>query len=333
MIANGWLALLGLAVCVAGSAMSVRGHAEQDASPRAQGSVSVLYAGSLGAVMEKALGPGFQAATGFGYQGEGQGSVGAARAIRDQLRSPDVFISADPAVNQKLLMGPENHDLVRWYITLAAGELVIGSSPQSRFAADFERARTGKTPWYEVLAKPGLKFGRSDPELDPKGYRAIFLFELAEQYYHHPDIAKLLGPPQNPAQIFPEPELLARMEAGQLDAAVFYRHEVIARKIPFIELPDELNQGNPRFAERYQARSYSSSHGKVTGSPIVFTVTILRTAHNAAGATAFVRFLLGDAAQRIFKEYGFRWVPATATGDLISLPSELRALVRPAATP
>jgi molybdate/tungstate transport system substrate-binding protein len=184
-----------------------------------------------------------------------------------------------------------------------------------------------------VLAKPGLKFGRSDPELDPKGYRAIFLFELAEQYYHHRGIAKLLVSPQNPAQIFPEPELLARMEAGQLDAAVFYRHELTARNIPFVELPDEVNQGNPRFAELYQTRSYASSHGAVTGSPIVFTVTILRNAHDTAGAAAFVRFLLSDAALKIFKEYGFRTLPATATGDLTSLPSELRSLARPATAP
>ena len=69
------------------------------AQPKPSGTVSVLYAGSLGAVMEKGLAPAAERTTGHGIQGEGHGSVAAARMIRDRLRTPDVFVSADPAVN------------------------------------------------------------------------------------------------------------------------------------------------------------------------------------------------------------------------------------------
>ena len=58
--------------------------------------VAVLYAGSLATVMENGVGPAFAKATGYEYKGEAHGSLGAARLIRDRLRSPDVFISADP---------------------------------------------------------------------------------------------------------------------------------------------------------------------------------------------------------------------------------------------
>src|ERR1700710_2262003 len=68
-------------------------------------SVSVLYAGSLATVMENGVGPAFSAATGYETKGEAHGSLGAARLIHDHLRSPDVFISADPSVNQSVLMG------------------------------------------------------------------------------------------------------------------------------------------------------------------------------------------------------------------------------------
>ncbi len=61
--------------------------------------VSVLYAGSLATVMENGLGPAFAKANPYEYQGEAQGSLGAARMIHDKLRTPDVFISADPSVN------------------------------------------------------------------------------------------------------------------------------------------------------------------------------------------------------------------------------------------
>jgi molybdate/tungstate transport system substrate-binding protein len=65
----------------------------------------------------------------------------------------------------------------------------------------------------------------------------------------------------NPAQIFPEPELLIRMESGQLDAAVFYRHEVVAHRLPFIELPYEVNQRNSRLEALYRERRYTTDRG------------------------------------------------------------------------
>jgi molybdate/tungstate transport system substrate-binding protein len=293
-----------------------------------RGVVSVLYAGSLGAVMEKGLGPALERTTGFGFQGEGQGSVAAARMIRDRLRTPDVFISADPAVNSAILMGPNNRNLVGWYLTFAAADLVIGYNPKSRFKNDFDQARAGKLLWYDVLARPGVKLGRTDPNLDPKGYRTLFLFELAERHYQKLGLVALLGGPTNPAQIFPEPELLIRMESGQLDAAIFYRHEVVAHGLPFIELPDEVNQSNPRLAALYRERRYTTDRGMtVTGVPILFTITILATARNAPGALGFVRFVFSQQGQTTLSQYGLRAAPVLVGGEAARVPTELRGLI------
>ena len=298
------------------------------AQPKPGGTVSVLYAGSLGAVMEKGLAPAAERTTGYGIQGEGHGSVAAARMIRDRLRTPDVFLSADPAVNVAILMGPQNRNIVEWYLTFAAAEMVLGYNPKSRFKDDFEQAREGKLLWYEVLAKPGVKLGRTDPNLDPKGYRALFMFELAERYYRKPGLTALLGPPTNPAQIFPEPELLIRLESGQLDAAVFYRHEVVAHTLPFIALPDEVNQGNPRLAGLYAERSYTVDRGvTVKGVPILFTLAIPNTVRNAAGALAFVRFVLSPSGKAMLEQQGFRSTPVLVGGDPTTLPIELRSVV------
>lgn len=299
-----------------------------------KGNVSVLYAGSLGALMEKSVGPAFEQATGYHYQGEGQGSVGAARAIHDHLRTPDVFISADPAVNDRILMGPANGSFASWYLTFASSELVLGYNPRSRFRDLFEQARAGKLPWYEVLAKSGVKLGRTDPNLDPTGYRTLFLFELAEQYYHRPGLMALLGPPANPEQIFPEPELLIRMESGQLDAAVFYKHEVIAHGMPYIALPGEINQGDPRFASLYVAHSFTTSKGlKVEGAPVLFTVSILNNAANRAGAVAFVRFLCSADGKTLLEKAGLRVVPLSLSGDGSAVPPELKSLIQGSSSP
>src|SRR5215813_12118146 len=105
--------------------------------------VSVLYAGSLATVMENGLGPAFSKASGAEYKGEAQGSLGAARMIHDHLRTPDVFISADPTVNESVLMGSKNGNLVTWFASFASSQLVLAYHPKSRFAADFAAAAAG----------------------------------------------------------------------------------------------------------------------------------------------------------------------------------------------
>src|SRR5262249_7978003 len=144
------------------------------ANPAQDRIVSVLYAGSLATVMENAIGPAFTKTTGYTYQGEAQGSLGAAQMLRNRLRTPDVFISADPLVNVDLLMGSRNGNVTQWFILLASSQLVLAYNPHSRLAAQFEDAAANKVPWYQVLATPTLRFGRGDPNVDPKGYRTLF---------------------------------------------------------------------------------------------------------------------------------------------------------------
>lgn len=285
--------------------------------------VSVLYAGSLAGVMENGIGPAFVKATGYGYQGEARGSLGAAQMIRARLRTPDVFISADPAVNESLLMGPENQGMVTWYIVLASAELVLGYNARGRFAQRFGAAEAHRTPWYEVLETPGVRFGRGDPRIDPKGYRSLFMFALAGEYYRRPELARLPGGPLNPAQVFPEVVLMVQVESGQLDAGVFYKHEVVAHKLRYIGLPPEINLGEPRFAARYARQSYTAPAGRrISGSPILFTLTIPKTARQTEAALVFARFLL--SSDRLLEAFGLGRVEHRVGGDPTSIPAALR---------
>jgi molybdate/tungstate transport system substrate-binding protein len=80
-------------------------------SASAAGSVNVLYAGSLVNLMEHGIGPAFDKATGNQFQGFAAGSVGLANQIKGKLRRGDVFISANPKVNDSLT-GAANGDWV-----------------------------------------------------------------------------------------------------------------------------------------------------------------------------------------------------------------------------
>jgi ABC-type molybdate transport system substrate-binding protein len=84
----------------------------------AEGTVNVLYAGSLVNLMEHGIGPAFEKATRDKFQGYGGGSNGLANQIKGKLRRGDVFISANPKVNNDL-MGASNGDWVNWYVAFA----------------------------------------------------------------------------------------------------------------------------------------------------------------------------------------------------------------------
>ena len=148
----------------------------------AAGKVNVLYAGSLVNLMEHGVGPAFDKASGDTFQGYAGGSSGLANQIKGKLRQGDVFVSASPKVNDSL-MGAANGDWVSWYVTFAQSPVVIGYNASSKFAADFK-----SKPWYQVLQEPGIKIGRTDPKLDPKGALTVTLMQQAETFYKSPGL-------------------------------------------------------------------------------------------------------------------------------------------------
>lgn len=93
---------------------------------------------------------------------------------------------------------------VDWYAKFGSAEIVIAYSQNSPFFNQLEKARNGEVPWYQV-ASDGFKFGRTDPELDPKGYYGIITVELANIYYNNSSIKdRIFGEDRNTKQIFPE---------------------------------------------------------------------------------------------------------------------------------
>ena len=260
--------------------------------------VDVLYAGSLVNLMERSVGPAFEKETGLRFQGYAAGSSQLANEIRGKLRRGDVFISASPKVNARL-MGEANGNRVAWYVRFAESPLLIGYNPRSRFAAEF-RTR----PWDAVLQEPGLRLGRTDPKLDPKGALAIELVTKAAQAAHEPDLVeKTLGAPGNPAQVLPEETLVGRLQSGQLDAGFFYATETADLKIPSVRPAPQL---------KIQAN---------------YTLTILRDARNPDGAGRFVDFLLSAEGRKLLAEHGVDVTTPAVSGDAAAIPASVQAAI------
>ena len=258
----------------------------------ATGTVKVLYAGSLVNLMEHDVGPAFDKTTGNQFQGYAGGSVGLANEIKGNLRQGDVFISANPKVNDSL-MGAANGDWESWYITFAESPLVIGYNPSSRFAAEFK-----SKPWYQVLQEPGIKIGRTAPALDPKGALTLTLMKRAETFYNATGLSeKIIGRPS-----VPEDVEVPFLQSGVLDVGFFYSTETADAKIPTLALPVAI------------------------APKAIYTVTILHNTPNPEGAGKFVAYLLGSAGQNLLKQHGLKLQQIHISGDASAVPHNIKAI-------
>jgi molybdate/tungstate transport system substrate-binding protein len=257
-----------------------------------KGSVSVLYAGSLVNLMEHDLGPAFARSTGYVYEGFGAGSTELVSQIKGGVRYGDVFISASPSANQGL-EGDANGDHVAWYAAFAKAPLVIGYNANSQFASQFR-----SEPWYQVITQPGIRIGRTDPTLDPKGKLTVDAINQAAATLTMPSLTAALPG----FAVFPEETLVGRLESGQLDAGFFYSNEAQEQGIPTVQLtPVSLSA--------------------------TYTVTVLNKASHAAGGEAFVAYLLGSTGRATLTRHGLTLVPATLTGPTSAVSPSLRPLV------
>lgn len=275
---------------------------------QAEEAVRVAYAGAMGVVMDRFLGPAFAKAEHVDYQGIGQGAYGLARMLESRQLQADVFISITPGPVEIL----REAGMVGKAVPIASTRMVITYSPRSRFVKEFEAAAAGKKPWYEVLEMPGMRFGRTDPATDPQGQNIIFTMLLAERYYHQPDLVQnILGGYQNPRQIFTEPSLLSRLESGQVDAASGYLSAAISHHLPYINLPDEINLSNPTMIGdwygkvQFHIQLPSGKMATLKTQPLVFYAVVLKDAPHPALGQKFVQFLLSPAGQKMLEENGY----------------------------
>lgn len=278
------LAAIGLLLAGCGSGSPSTGSTTTSAGASsapitASGKVQVLYAASLENLMEHDLGPAFNSATGGTFEGTAAGSTALVSDIKGKVKQGDVFISASTDANTGL-MGAANGNWETWYATFATAPLLIGYNPNSKFANDLKTK-----PWQQVITESGFKMGSTDPKLDPKGKLAAQALSQA-------------GVPSSAVQVFPEEQLVGRLQSGQLDAGFFYSSESTELNIPTITL------GSIKLKATY-------------------TVSVLNNAPNSAGGIAFVRYLFSDAGTGYLRKHGLQLQPITVTGDKTAVPSAL----------
>jgi molybdate/tungstate transport system substrate-binding protein len=296
------------------------------ASSKPAGTVNVAYASSLQFLNEKVVSPAFTAAEGYTFSGRGAASGALEAEIASGEITPNVFQSVGGDN-----ITPLQPKFTNWYIQYAGTSMVVAYNPNGKYASQFKAIADGSKPvsdLFTLLQTPGLKLGRTDPNVDPQGRDFIYMLELAQMYYHLPSdtVAKILGTSDfgsaSSSQIYAESALDSTLQSGQLDAASAFVTQAIELHLAYIPLPVQINLGSAALAAQYKKASVTLKNGMVKhGSPQVIDITIIG-APTPAGI-AFVKYTLSPTGLAQYKQGGFSLPTPTVFGTASAVPSEI----------
>ena len=310
--------------------------------------LTIFHAGSLGVPFQE-LEAEFEAQhPGVDVQREAAGSAQSVKKITELGKNADVLASADYALIPSMMM-PEYAD---WYAAFARNQFIIAYTNESKYSNEINANN-----WYEILRRPDVRYGFSNPNDDPAGYRSQMVTQLAEFYYNdsriyddliqnntgitatteengtvlvHVPASEAISPNTKKIMLRSmEVELTSALETGEIDYLYIYRSVAEQHGFKYVELSPQIDLGSMEYADNYSKVQVQMANGEIiTGSPIVYGVTIPKNAENPELAAEFVKLLLDKPGQQIFIKNGQPpIVPAIAEGK-DKMPEELQALVK-----
>ncbi|MCE4614077.1 MAG: tungstate ABC transporter substrate-binding protein WtpA [Desulfurococcales archaeon] len=302
----------------------------------------VCNAGSLTIPLQK-ISDTYQEETGVKILLEPSGSVDAVRKVTDLHKTCDIVAVADYRLIP-LYMYP---NYTKWYVEFASNKLVIVMSQNTK-------GNHSLTSILNDMLNSNVKYGFSDPNRDPCGYRSVGVIGLLSLYLHNMSllenlvIHKIPGSKYNltngtlsiyiPPSFNPTGNLVIRpksiqlislLESGELDYAFEYQSVAVQHNLSYITLPDDVNLGNPDYAQNYSKVIVhilvgTNSEKAITMAPIVYGLTIPTTSKQQNDALKFVKYILKDGGN-VFNNLGQPFLEKPIGSGVI--PRELVRLV------
>ncbi|MCZ3365348.1 MULTISPECIES: tungstate ABC transporter substrate-binding protein WtpA [Methanobacterium] len=282
------------------------------------------------------------------------GSQSAIRQITDLNKTADIVASADYGlIDQRLIP-----NYTSWNAKYARNEMVIAYTNKSK-----NSSQLNSTNWYQILNQSDVKFGFSDPNSDPAGYRAVMMIQLANSYYNDSSIFDSLISQNSaitvkendtgyvinaPGNLNPgshimikddDAQLMPSLESGALDYAIVYKNLAEQHKdsgVEYMVLPGKLSLNDTQYESDYKKISlveYSDSNDAnktkvIKLSPIVYGITVLNNAPQKQLATEFVQLLLSPTGTQIIQNsFQDPITPAIATNDSTNIPEALQQYI------
>ena len=260
-------------------------------------------------------------------QMEGHGSIQVIRHVTDIHEEVDVVAVADHSLIPDM-MYPGYADS---YHDFATNEMVIAYTTESIYADEITSDN-----WYEILKKPDVKFGFSNPMLDSCGYRTLMVTQLAELYYEDQGIFEdLIGSNFDPdvtvnetngkytilvPEIF-EPntkkvivrggsvQLLSLLEYGEIDYAFQYKSVAKQHGLLFVDLPSKIDLSSSEHEDTYEKvivqlgfQRFESVGIERIGKTIFYGITVPKNSPQPKIAKEFVKFVISEEGQRILQD-------------------------------
>lgn len=316
------LACAGLALCLCTLFLSKPAAAEPS------GKLIIFHAGSLSVPFE-AMEKAFEAKyPGVDILREGGGSTKMARLISEVGKPADIMASADYVVIDKNLI-PK---FASWNVRFASNQMVLCYTDKSKFAAEVNADN-----WYDVLQRPGVVWGHSDPNLDPCGYRSLMVLQLAEKFYQKPGLSDKCLANRPIRNVRPKSvELISMLQSGHMDYAWEYLSVAVQHGLKYVTLDNHINLSDFNLTSFYKNAVVKVTGKKPgtfvdrVGKSITYGVTQLDTAPNPEAAEAFLAYLFDpEGGLKILKDMGqppFAPVLTTKEG-LAAMPAGLKKLV------
>lgn len=275
---------------------------------------------------------------------EPAGSVTCVQKITELGKEADVLASADYTLIPKMMM-PDHAD---WYIVFARNRMTIAYTEDSKYADEITADN-----WYEILRREDVKWGFSNPNMDPCGYRTPMVIQLAEFEYGDDSIFEDLVEGHtaitvsesdgvyiinaNTDDLQPDTkkitirdksvELVSLCQTGGLDYAFEYSSVAKQHGLKYLELPESIDLSDVAYTDTYKRVKAEKTTGTSIGKPIVYGITIPRNAPNPELAEDFVRYVINELGQRVFTDNGQPPIVPAVASDIDAIPESLKPLV------
>jgi molybdate/tungstate transport system substrate-binding protein len=202
-----------------------------------------------------------------------------------------------------------------WYIIFSLNEMIIAYKASNN-PPYLNNITSKETPWYAILNRTDVTFGRADPWQDPCGYRTLMVWGLADHFYnlshvqdpqdinqsfYNKDPLMSYSGPGHTVVKAKEVDMISSLEAGEIDYLFIYRSVAIQHNFGFIELDDHMNLANVTLESYYNTVKVhrisplvpGQSSSDVKAETIQYGLTIPNNAPHPEDAIVYVKFMLG----------------------------------------
>lgn len=295
--------------------MTVALGAQSSPNGASSDTLHVCHAGSLLAAFTQIENDFKKQSPGVNVVDTSGGSVDLVRRFAAGRLECDVIAPADHLVIDTMLKPAR---LVDYTIVFATGRMVlayVASDPKTsamKVSGSFDPPSSipqVDPSWHEVLTAPGVRISGAHPFMDPGGYRAHMIFELAQSHYRVPALYNsLLQHYQvnvaDPSNATPAPVL-----GKDFNFQFTYEHTAAAsaRRDPsyrYATLPVEIDLSSAKKGLYTSGVTIpglgiqgSMASIMIPASQVAWGVAIAGNSRNRANAIAFVERLIGPAGR------------------------------------